>query len=371
MKKNWEENKLGEVIRLEYGKPLPKSKRNISGKYPVYGANGEISRSNDYYCNKKSIIVGRKGSAGEINITENRFWPLDVTYFVTFDQKQYDLKFIYNLLCNLRLPKLAKGVKPGINRNDVYSINVHIPPLPEQKRIVKILDKVFENTTKAKENAEKNFANTRELFQSYLQDIFTNSGNGWEEKKLGEISNIEYGFTDKAKDSGEFRYVRITDIDDYGNLEPTNKMYLKFSKEAEKFLLENNDLLMARTGASFAKVLLYQNIEKSIFASYLIRIRFTEKIISKLYWYFSKSKFYWDQANKLSSGSAQPQFNGGALKQLVFSYPKSFPEQRSIVKKLDSLSVETKKLENIYKQKLNNLEELRKSVLQKAFNGEL
>ena len=66
------------------------------------------------------------------------------------------MKFLYNLLETLELPKLAKGVKPGINRNDIYSIEVNIPPLPEQKRIVKILDEAFEKIEKAKENAEKN-----------------------------------------------------------------------------------------------------------------------------------------------------------------------------------------------------------------------
>ena len=118
MQNNWQTTKLGEVIRLEYGKPLSDDKRNLNGKYPVYGANGEKNRTDEYYYDRPSIIVGRKGSAGEINLTENRFWPLDVTYFVTFDDKKYSLRFLYNLISTLNLPKLAKGVKPGINRNE-------------------------------------------------------------------------------------------------------------------------------------------------------------------------------------------------------------------------------------------------------------
>ncbi len=96
---------------MEYGKPLPKSKRKDGGLYPVYGANGEKDRTDEYYHDKQSIIVGRKGSAGEINLTGKKFWPLDVSYFVTFDYKKYDLNFLYYLLGNLELPKLAKGVK--------------------------------------------------------------------------------------------------------------------------------------------------------------------------------------------------------------------------------------------------------------------
>lgn len=158
---------------MEYGKPLPKSKRKADGKYPVYGANGVKDRTDEFYFDRQSIIVGRKGSAGEINLTDDKFWPLDVTYFVVFDEKKYDLKFIFNLLSILNLPILAKGVKPGINRNDVYAINVSVPELPEQKRIVKILDEVFEKTEIVKKNTEKKLDDLEELKKSVLQKAFT------------------------------------------------------------------------------------------------------------------------------------------------------------------------------------------------------
>jgi len=189
----WEVKKLGDFLKLEYGKPLPAEKRNPNGKYPVYGANGEKNRSDECYYDKFSIIVGRKGSAGEINFTEEKFWPLDVTYFVTFDNKKYDLNFIYYLLSKLELPSLAKGVKPGINRNEVYSINTQIPSLTEQKRIVVIIDEAFESIAKAKENAEMNLKNSKEIFESYLQSVFENKGEGWEEKTLGEVCDFVRG----------------------------------------------------------------------------------------------------------------------------------------------------------------------------------
>ena len=193
MKTNWTRMKLGDFIKLEYGKPLPKEKRKPDGLYPVYGANGEKDRTDESYYEKKSIIVGRKGSAGEINLTEDKFWPLDVTYYVTFNDKNYNLFFIYYLLGNLDLPKLAKGVKPGINRNEVYGIEVAIPPLPEQQRIVSILDESFAAISKAKENAEKNLQNARELFESYLQSVFANPGDDWKINKLSEVANIVMG----------------------------------------------------------------------------------------------------------------------------------------------------------------------------------
>lgn len=136
----WSKKEIGEILKLEYGKPLEENLRYNHGKYPVYGANGEKARTDQFYHDKKSIIVGRKGSAGEINLSEDRFWPLDVTYFVTYNDEEYDLMYLYHLLLTLDLPKLAKGVKPGINRNDVYGIRVSIPPKSEQIRIVNSLN---------------------------------------------------------------------------------------------------------------------------------------------------------------------------------------------------------------------------------------
>jgi type I restriction enzyme, S subunit len=159
--KNWQTKKLGDVLKLEYGKPLPKSKRKDGGLYPVYGAN---DRTDEYYHDKQSIIVGRKGSAGEINLTEKKFWPLDVSYFATFDYKKYDLTFLYYLLRNLELPKLAKGVKPGINRNEVYSIDVQIPTLSEQQRIVTIMDEAFTAIATAERKRQKESAKRPRAF---------------------------------------------------------------------------------------------------------------------------------------------------------------------------------------------------------------
>jgi type I restriction enzyme, S subunit len=173
-KEDWEEKKLGEVLKLEYGKPLDKKDRNANGKYPIYGANGEKNRSDKFYYDKNSIIVGRKGSAGEVNLTEEKFWPLDVTYFVTFDDKKYNLLFIYYLLKKLNLPSLAKGVKPGINRNEVYSIRRCFPKsLTEQKTIVQKLDSLSSEVKQLEEIYKQKLKDLEELKKSMLQKAFT------------------------------------------------------------------------------------------------------------------------------------------------------------------------------------------------------
>lgn len=334
---------------MEYGKPLPKSKRKDGGLYPVYGANGEKDRTDEYYHDKQSIIVGRKGSAGEINLTEKKFWPLDVSYFVTFDYKKYDLYFLYYLLGNLELPKLAKGVKPGINRNEVYSIDVQIPPLHEQQRIVAILDEAFAAIATAKENAEKNLQNARELFESYLQSVDA------EKESLGTLVDITTGKLDAnaATEKGQYPFFtcsrEIFAID-------------KFAFDCEAILLAGNNAV-----GDF-NVKHYKGKFNAYQRTYVITVNKESRVLYR-YLYFQMLKSLKEFKTK-SVGAGTKFLKLGMIKDLRIALP-SLPEQRSIVAKLDALSAETKKLEAIYQQKLADLDELKKSVLEKAFSADL
>jgi type I restriction enzyme, S subunit len=169
---SWKETILGDVISLEYGKPLPKEDRDPEGAFPVYGANGEKARSNKFYHSTPTIIVGRKGSAGELNLTEGKFWPLDVTYFVTFDEEKYEMKFLYYLLQRHNLPSMAKGVKPGINRNDVYALKVKIPSIEVQQQIVRELDVMVQQVSELMEISRNKSQHYLNLKQSILQEAF-------------------------------------------------------------------------------------------------------------------------------------------------------------------------------------------------------
>jgi type I restriction enzyme S subunit len=229
---------LGEVIQLEYGKALPAKDRKDDGRYPVYGANGEKARSDRFYFGKPSIIVGRKGSAGEVNMTDGPFWPLDVTYFVTFDEQQHDLRFLYYLLKALDLPKLAKGVKPGINRADSYSQVVRIPPRIEQERVAQLLDAVFDGTATARSNVERSLSLARGLVDGHRNAVFVENGKGWVTKYLNEIAlNLDsrrVPITKRDRTAGEYPYYGASGIVDY----------------VDDFIFEGDALLVSEDGAN-------------------------------------------------------------------------------------------------------------------------
>ena len=153
---------------------------------------------------------------------------------------------------------------------------------------------------------------------------------------LGEIAKFTYGFTDKAKDSGNARFIRITDINDDGLLNPDGAKYVDLSAENDKYKVKKGDLLMARTGATYGKTLFVSNDAPAIYASFLIKIELNNSLIlNRFYWHFSKSTLYWEQANSLVSKAGQPQFNSNALCKVKIQVPSIAMQQR-IVNVLDN-----------------------------------
>ena len=381
----WETKILGDVCDFYNGKAHEK-KIDSNGKYQVVNSkfvssNGEKAKRTNkaqFPLLKEDIVMVMSDVPNGKTLAKCFLIDKDDTYSLNqrvcaIRTTNFDKRFLYyQLNRNQYLLDFNNGEnQTNLRKGDILNCELLVPPIEEQQRIVVILDEAFAAIVKAKANAEQNLKNAKELFESYLQGVFENKGDGWEEKTLGEIADVEYGYTDKSTEDGDYRYIRITDIDKNGELILEDKKYIKHSKEAECFVIQDNEILMARTGATFAKVLLFNGDEPSVFASYLIRIKFNERIDNEFYWHFTKTKNYWEQANSLQSGAAQPHFNGAAVKQVIFSYPKSVKEQKRLIETFQTLSAETKKLEVIYQKKLNDLDELKKSILQKAFNGEL
>ena len=352
------------------GLPFYQGKKNFTQKFLGKPEKWTTKVTKEAF--KGDILMSVRAPVGPVNIATEKVCIGRGLAAIRVNM-DIDLDYVYNylILNESKINGNEGAVFNSINKNQIESIPIPIPSLSEQKQIVETLDKAFEKIDKAIANAEQNLQNAKELFESYLQNVFENKGDDWEEKTLGKVAEVTYGFTGKAYEEGDYRYVRITDIDDNGELDKANKKYLKSSEEGLNFLLNDNDIVMARTGATFAKLLLYKDLEPSIFASYLIRIDFFEDIENEFYWYFSKSRGYWEQAENLSSGAAQPHFNGKALKQIVFSYPKSLQKQKSLISEFKALQNQTKKLEAIYTQKIADLEEMKKAILEKAFKGEL
>lgn len=177
---------------------------------------------------------------------------------------------------------------------------------------------------------------------------------------------MEYGFTASAEETGDTRFIRITDINDDGTLNPETSKYVNLADENKSYLLHEGDLLVARTGATYGKTLYFENGEQSLFASYLIRIRFNKNVsvLPKYYWYFARSDEYWQQARSLVTGGGQPQFNGNALKQISLPLPP-LDIQREIVARIEkerAIVESNRELIRIYEEKV-------KKVIERVWEG--
>jgi len=369
--------RVADILQLEYGKPLAKADRKLDGLYPVYGANGVITRTDKFYHDKSSIIVGRKGSAGEINLTEPRFWPLDVTYFVKFNEGKHDLRFLYYLLTTLDLPSLAKGVKPGINRGEVYSLLTKIPPLPEQKRIVAILDEAFTSIDTAKRNTEKNLKNARELFESYLNEVFTKKGEGWVKRSLGDIADVKggkrvpKGYKLLSKPTG-YPYLRVTEFTDDGSIDMSDLRYISedVHRQIKNYVIYSSDLYISIAGTIGKAGIIPPTLDGANLTENACRLVFKQDISNRFIYYFTLTKSFTEQAGLNTRTAAQPKLALSRLSTIKLGIP-SFAEQKQLTDEFDSLREETNRLESIYQGKLTALEELKKSLLHQAFNGQL
>ena len=147
----YEIEKIDRVLTLEYGTSLPENKR-VNGDFPVYGSNGVVGSHNEFSVKAPCIIVGRKGSAGEINWSDKNCTPIDTTFYVKLlNQRATDLKFIYLMLKLLKLPSLTGGSGPGgINRNNVYGLQIPMPPLDIQQQLVSKVEQLEAKITEAK-----------------------------------------------------------------------------------------------------------------------------------------------------------------------------------------------------------------------------
>lgn len=377
----WDEKTLGELCDVldSRRKPITKKDR-VAGVYPYYGATGILDYVSGWIFDEELVLLGEDGakwtsgeqSAFKIN---GKTWVNNHAHVLRPKRDRIsDTYLIYNLNFQNLMSYITGTTVPKLNQEKMRSITIPLPPLPEQERIVAKLDKAFEAIDKVKANAEQNLNNTQELFESALNKSFTENTKGWEEKNLKNVSNsIQYGYTESAnyKKVGP-KFLRITDIQD-NNVSWVDVPYCVIDDDnRKKYVLKNGDIVFARTGATVGKSYLIENLEEdAVYASYLIRVSINrDLLIPKFVKHFFESKLYWNQIIDKQTGAGQPNVNGTKLGQIVLSYPK-IEEQQKIVEKLDALQEQTKRLEQIYTQKIKECDELKQSILQKAFRGEL
>lgn len=386
MKNGWEIKKLGEVVDIldNLRKPITKKDR-IEGKYPYYGATGVLSYVDNYIFSEKLILIGEDGAKWQSGdktsfIVEGKYWVNNHAHVIRPNRDLVLDEWIVNFLNFSDLTPYITGMTvPKLNQEKMRSIIIPVPPLPEQQRIVSVLDEAFTAIDKAKANAERNLKNAREVFESYLKSVFENKGADWEEKSVKELTTkIGSGATPRG---GQENYksegislVRSMNVYDR-MFRAKNLAFIddKQAKELDGVSVNEDDVLLNITGASIARCcIIPKEYLPARVNQHVSIIRPIKEIVDAEFLnLLLTSKPYKDQLLFAGEqGATRQAITKSQIELFRISIP-SIKDQRNIVRQITALQVETQKLEEIYQQKIHSLEEMRKSILQKAFSGEI
>jgi type I restriction enzyme S subunit len=396
MKKDWEIKRLGDVCDYEKtpnrNSSLPyvglENIESNSGKF-IGTTNAKSVKSLTFHFTDEHILYGRLRPYLNKVLSPSSEGQCSTEIFPIKPKIHLSRGFLFHWLLSSvtvkRINATCTGTRmPRANMNKVLGFEIPVPPLPEQQRIVAILDEAFAAIATAKENAQKNLQNACELFESYLHSIFANPGDGWEEKRLGDNNLLKIIDGDRGKN-----YPKKSDFLEEGYCLFMNTKNVRpdgFDFETTMFInerkanalgqgkLKRNDVVMTTRGTIgnlgiYSDDVDYENIR--INSGMLIFRPDVEIIMPEYLFEVLRSGIIKTQIAKHVSGAAQPQLPIKTLVHFTLPVPKSLFEQHAIVTKLDVLFAETKKLESSYQQKLAALDELKKSLLHQAFTGEL
>ena len=397
MKNNWQIKKIGEICNFQNGFAFKSSEYEDSGFFVMRIGNvqdGYISLSDPKFIKKShkpfdkfilqsgDILISLTGNVGRVGVIDENHLPAVINQRVArialkneiIIKKGYLLYFLKSSYFIENLIGAGHGAaQQNISTKDIEDLEISYPEsLSEQLRIVKILDEVFDRTAKATENAKKNLQNARELFKSYSQSIFANNGDGWKEEKINEVCELKSGTTispSLERKNGNILYTKIADMNLPENFIEirTSSRFVNSNEIKKNQIIPEGAIIFPKRGGAIATNKKRKIVKPTIVDLNTMAIIPGNKIDNEYFYHWFKLI----DLNSISNGTSIPQINNYSFDEIYIPYPISIKEQKLIVTKLDALSDETKKLEAIYKQKITDLEELKKSLLKRAFNGDL
>lgn len=239
---------------------------------------------------------------------------------------------------------VGNGVRMNFTFADMGEWEIPLPGIEEQKIIV--------NNIFAMNDILESSNNIISKHKIQIKNM-----NKYNRVSLKEICQTEYGYTASSSDSGKYRYIRITDISKGGILKTREKVYISdLCPNDSKYILQQEDILVARTGATYGKTLYYYDTEPAVYASYLIKLTFDNSVIlNKYYWYYTMTEDYELQKKRLVSGGTQPQFNANAINQIKIPLPSTLEEQQEIINSCEEQLEVLKNLEDLMEQYSKNI----------------
>ena len=392
MKKGWQTKKLADLVEVQNGYAFSSKDYSESGhflmrignvqngyistadpKFIKLPADGSLQR---FVLSEDDILVSLTGNVGRVGVIQESHLPAALNQRVARISIRKDSpatrELLLLFLCSdwFREELIGAGhgaAQQNVSTKDLVEIEIPVPPLAEQQRIVGLLDEAFEGIATAKANAEKNLQNARALFESHLQSVFTQRGPGWVEKRLDTIAEfsqgIQVGLGDQsnAPAKGLVRFIRIIDY-----TQGTND--IRYVQDpGRRYWADKSDIVMVRYGTPG---LVGRGIE-GVIANNLFKISILDgSLTNDFLAYFLSQQTVQDYLSSQGS-STMPALTFTQLGAVMVSFPHELEKQNAIVSKLDDLREETQRLARLYERKHALITALKKSLLHQAFTGEL
>jgi type I restriction enzyme S subunit len=399
MKKGWQTKNLGDLCDVVGGGTPPKDKPAFYwGDIPwatVRDMRQDVITETEFRITKDAVkssatniipsgnvvIATRVGLGKVCLVAQDTAINQDLRGIVPHSDKTLVVRYLYWWLKSIADVIVAEGTGAtvqGVKLPFVKSLQIPVPPLAEQQRIVGLLDDTFESLATAKANAEKNLQNARALFESHLQSVFTQRGPGWVEKPLGELCDIKHGFAFK----GEF----FTNKGDYVVLTPGNyyesggyrdrgeKQKYYAGEIPPDYIMKEGEMLVAMTEQAaglLGSPLLVPESDKFLHNQRLGLVTAKPGVpwTNEFFFHVFNTQAVRQAIHDSASGVKVRHTSPTKIGEVVVRFPTSIKEQKAIVAVLADLREETQRLARLYERKLAALEALKKSLLHQAFAG--
>ncbi|MDN3489151.1 MULTISPECIES: restriction endonuclease subunit S [unclassified Pseudoalteromonas] len=400
----WKRIKLGELCRIELGKTPSRSNKSywdeskvnnniwlsiadlpLSDKSIMLDSKEYISNAGAELCKivpKGTLIVSFKLSLGRLAVTGRDLYTNEaIAALYIHDKQKIDQNYLSWYLTFFDWDAAAgsdiKVKGKTLNKAKLKEIEIVVPPIPEQKRIVAILDQVFADIEQARAKTEQNLKNARELFESYLQQVFSQRGGGWVESTLGEVTGGIYtgpfGSLLHKSDYIEngIPLVNPAHITALGIEVDNRKTVSKETAERlSSYIMEKGDVVIGRRGEMGRCALVTSQESGFLCGTGSFFIKSSSRCDSGYLVRYLRSASCVARLEKIAGGAVMPNLSNKDLSNFAILLPP-IEKQIEILELIDILSEETEKVALTYQKKLDSLDELKKSILQKAFSGKL
>ena len=386
MKAGWEFRPLGELCEiLDYlRKPITKKDRQ-PGEYPYYGATGILDYVEGYLFDERLVLIGEDGpkwQSGERTAfsAEGKYWVNNHAHVVRPTKGRLLEDWLIYYLTHSDLSPFVSGLTvPKLNQGNLREIPIPVPSFAEQQRIVAILDEAFEGIATAKANAEKNLQNAHELFNRCLDASLQRHGEGFIETSLGDEVDLQPGY---AFPSGGYttqepsvRLLRGDNImQGYFRWDDVKRWPSNQTGAYAKFELREGDVVLAMdrpwVKAGLKRAQICKEDMPCLQVQRTARLRCRSTLRQDFLYHLTGSLKFSSHLLGVQTGLGVPHISGQQIESFKFMRP-TLAQQESIAESLNQLSDNVQALAEILEKKTLAIDELKQSLLHRAFNGDL